>query len=367
MSEVTKNTGRDATIDYLQQHGIIALSSIDDHAYYDRLLRWQAEAEGAFSRKTWLSIQYDWKIFLEFCRKNQLSPLPAKPSTIRHFILSHIKYATHEDPEIEQNIKLIETELAQANIARASNPRSPSTISRYISTISAAHRGADAPNPALIEGVKLALKKARRVASQKQTQAESIHFSDMEKIRKLPKCSLRELSDMVIASIAFDTGLRRHRIARISISDLVILKDGNALIEVERDKTDREPKYKPISAQSLSLANEWIERSGITNGPLLRAVKGNHTSSTLGSSAISGDAIQSAMKRCMKRIGASPDRIKKISGHSCRIGGAQYLRENDMSTTEIMHYGDWKTPIMPLRYTKHLDASKSGMARLFAP
>ena len=365
MKNAIEKTPSNATIDYLQAHNILSLSSISDHQYYDKLINWQKEAEGAFSRKTWLSFQYDWKIFLRFCRQYQLKPLPASASTIRYFILSNVQYASNRDIDIDHNIGLIEEELANAKIERSNEVRKISTINRYVSTIGTAHRGAEAPNPTLSQTLKLALKKARRVASIKQEQAQSISFNEVERIRALPNKSLRELLDTLIVSLAFDTGLRRHRLGRITVSDLILLEDGNALIEVERDKTDIEPKYKAISRHSLALITQWRERTEINQGPLLRAIKGNNRSIVLSDTAISGDTIQSAMRRCMKRIGASPDKIKRISGHSCRVGGAQYLRENEMSTTEIMHYGDWKSPIMPLRYTKHLEASKSGMALLF--
>jgi hypothetical protein len=55
-----------------------------------------------------------------------------------------------------------------------------------------------------------------------------------------------------------------------------------------------------------------------------------------------------------------------MSSNICeRLGAAQDMAAAGIDLGAIMHAGGWKTPEMVMRYIKHMDVQKSGMARLY--
>lgn len=57
--------------------------------------------------------------------------------------------------------------------------------------------------------------------------------------------------------------------------------------------------------------------------------------------------------------------MKRLSGHSMRVGAAQDMATAGIELVAIMHAGGWKSPEMVMRYIEHMDVRKSGMARLY--
>ena len=54
-----------------------------------------------------------------------------------------------------------------------------------------------------------------------------------------------------------------------------------------------------------------------------------------------------------------------IRGHSLRIGTAQSMRRMGLSLADITHAGRWKSPAMPIHYTKALESGENPVHRLF--
>lgn len=352
---------------YLVHHNILAITENKDFIYFENLLHWQTKAKGAFAKKSWQSFEYDWPIFLRFCRCNEFKPLPAEPETIRLFILSlilYIKRTTLPD-EIHADIKTIEQELGKARIIRSIAPRKIATVRRYVSTIATAHKAANAPNPVDTETVKLALKKAARVSEGNQTQRKPIRKDEIRMLRQLDGVSLRGQQDIMITLVGYETGIRCAAISRIAVEDIAWQSDGSAHIFIWRDKTDLENKghWKYLSPDTSSRIRYWLDLNRLETGPVFRGILGNSKSikGKLLEKAISGESIRNAMKRCMNRIGKD---TKLIGAHSTRIGGAQDIREANFSMIEIMAYGGWKSPAMPMKYTEKLDVKETAMAKL---
>ena len=47
-----------------------------------------------------------------------------------------------------------------------------------------------------------------------------------------------------------------------------------------------------------------------------------------------------------------------------RVGAAQDMAAAGIELALIMHAGGWKSPTIVMRYIEHLEAARSGMARL---
>jgi len=60
----------------------------------------------------------------------------------------------------------------------------------------------------------------------------------------------------------------------------------------------------------------------------------------------------------------SPDTVAGISGHSSRVGAAQDMVRHGVELPAVMQAGGWRTGEMVGRYTRRLDARRSGAAKL---
>ena len=56
----------------------------------------------------------------------------------------------------------------------------------------------------------------------------------------------------------------------------------------------------------------------------------------------------------------------EISGHSCRVGGAQDMVAAGLELSEIMQAGGWRTPTMVARYSEKQIARRGAAAKLAA-
>ncbi len=59
------------------------------------------------------------------------------------------------------------------------------------------------------------------------------------------------------------------------------------------------------------------------------------------------------------------ERVAALSSHSMRVGAAQDMAAAGIELTLIMHAGGWKSPTIVMRYIEHLEAARSGMARMY--
>ena len=59
------------------------------------------------------------------------------------------------------------------------------------------------------------------------------------------------------------------------------------------------------------------------------------------------------------------ERVAALSSHSMRVGAAQDMAAAGIELTLIMHAGGWKSPAIVMRYIEHLEATRSGMARMY--
>lgn len=122
-----------------------------------------------------------------------------------------------------------------------------------------------------------------------------------------------------------------------------------AQVRIYQHKTthNNTPLYKRISPDLYQRLQAWRDTAGIVVGLVFRPLPGSRNNlKNLPASALSPHAIASAMKRCMARIGVTD--LALIGGHSTRIGGALDIAQ-DGDLQDLMRYGNWKSPAMPLR------------------
>ncbi len=59
----------------------------------------------------------------------------------------------------------------------------------------------------------------------------------------------------------------------------------------------------------------------------------------------------------------SAKQVRRVSGHSVRVGAAQDLLALNIDLASVMQAGRWKSTRMPMRYGEEALAARGGMSR----
>jgi integrase len=132
--------------------------------------------------------------------------------------------------------------------------------------------------------------------------------------------SLLDARDRALLLIGFAGAFRRSELSSLDCKSIERAAAG-IVITISKSKTDQEGQARHVAIPRsrnaicpITALDQWLERSGIKEGPLFRPVtrRGEVLSGQL-----SGDAIASIVKQRVRGIGLDPTRY---SGHSLRAG-----------------------------------------------
>ncbi|HYU46199.1 MAG TPA: site-specific integrase, partial [Terriglobales bacterium] len=132
--------------------------------------------------------------------------------------------------------------------------------------------------------------------------------------------SVRDARDRALLLIGFAGAFRRSELSRIDCESIERTARG-IVITIPKSKTDQEGQGRQVAIPHgrndicpVRALDQWLELSGITQGPVFRplARRGHVLPSQL-----SGDSIASIVKQRVKAIDLDPARY---SGHSLRAG-----------------------------------------------
>ena len=291
------------------------------------LANYAAQAEGAFSPNTLRALLADQRVFGAFCDQHGVTDLPATPATVARFV------------------KSMATE------------KKPSTIRRYLASISHKHRAAQIPDPCKADAVTLALKALHRAEGRAQKQAAPLRREHVvAALRARPRLSLRDLRQRAIIAVAYDSLCRASELVALRVKDITAAADGAATVLVRRAKNDQEGEgsVRFLRADTANHVRAWTAAASLTDGALFRAV--------LKGGRVGGPLHECEISRAMREL--APKAAGHVSAHSTRIGACQDMAKAGISMLAVMQAGGWKTASMPAAYNRHQDAQTGGMAML---
>jgi integrase len=268
----------------------------------DKLIEWQAMAEGAYSPNTLRAQKADGAILQAFCESRGEPYLPADPKTIRAFIEHSVKEG-----------------------------KKPATIKRYAATIGRIHVAAGLLNPCSSEYVRLGLKKMGRETSARQDQAYPLGWKEIKEFIKSAGEGLPADRARAMLCVAYETLARRGELVALEVKDIEFLPDGTG-------------------------------QAGIEEGTVFRRLIGT----TLVGGPLNPRSIAPLFKRVAQWIGLPAKSVATVSGHSMRVGATQDLSALDIDLAAITQAGGWKSTRMPLRYAEKISVERSAMARAAA-
>ena len=298
----------------------------------ERLSAWLTDARDALSDHTVRALRADLKLFLAWCAERGLSPLPARPDTV----------AAYVD--------------AMADV------RAPATVRRYIASISAAHKGTGERSPLENPQVQRALQRMGRRNGGRQRQVKGLTWTLRRRFIEAAGDRLIDLRNRALLAVAYDAMLRRSELVALQVTDVTIDAKGSASLFVGRAKNDPEGSGATLylHRDTVALVREWLAASGIISGRLFRSVR---RGGALGD-ALDPSQVPRIYRAMARRAGLSARVVRRISGHSPRVGAAQDMIASGIGIPAIMQAGRWKSASMVQRYGERLLARRNAAAQL---
>ena len=236
--------------------------------------------------------------------------------------------------------------------------RSPTTVRRYVSSVSALHRVLDERNPAATASVKRAVKRLRRRSGAGgDAPARPVQALTWALCQRLIEASADRLIDArnrALLAVAYDTLLRRSELVELEVGDLSVNADGSAALRLRGADPDAQPPPEAVvlARDTLGHVERWLERAGIREGRLFRSVpKHGRPGESLDPSQI--PRIYKAMAR---RAGLAPETVDGISGDSTRVGALKDMIADGVDRPALLRAGRWKRADAVQRYAD-IDAS----------
>lgn len=274
--------------------------------------------EGAYAPATIRAYKSNFENFIKYCEEINQEALPASSETVVSFIKS-----------------ISDGRLKSASIRMA------------VASIATIHRLNRLNDPVNDPDVKLEMRRMHRHLGRGSNQAYGINKDLLNKMIAATTDDLRGARDKALLSLAYDTLCRRSEIVSLDIEDIINVND-QMKIRLRKSKTDQDRlgKILEINKQTKSYLLSWLKQSKIISGKLFRGIKNDKKLTK----SLNNAQINKIFKKIAIKVDVEKENVKKISGHSMRVGAAQDLMLNGATLTIIMNKGRWSKMDTVMRY-----------------
>lgn len=276
----------------------------------DRAREYVEAASSANTRRAYAS---DWKHFLAWCRRQNLSPLPADTQVVGLYI----------------------TAQASGSATAHRKPSSVGTIERRLSALAWNYAQRGQPLDRKDRHIATVMVGIRNTHGRPPVQKEAVLPEDViAMLETLDRGTLRGLRDRAMLLLGFTGGLRRSEIVSLDVGQnqsedsrgwveildkgmVVTLRGKNGWREVEIGRGSSDATCPVVALQT------WLNLARIAHGPLFRRVTGQ--GKEVGPDRLADQQVARLVKRTALAAGVRGDlsegeRAAKFSGHSLRAG-----------------------------------------------
>ncbi|MDP4027181.1 site-specific integrase [Methylobacterium sp. NEAU 140] len=250
-------------------------------------------------------------------------------------------------------------------VAEAEEGRAASTLGRRLAAIRYAHKLAGQLDPTDNEGVRAAMKGARRKVGVAPTQKAAATAEILAALLMRTPDSLTGKRDRALLALGFAGALRRSELVALDVADLVEDPEGLRVL-IRRGKTDQEGRGAEIAIphgrfiRPVALVQEWLAAAGITAGPVFRPVSrsGNVRSPDPGSGEaprLTTQAVADIVKRYTVAAGLD---ASTFGAHSLRAGYITSAAERNVDLARIMDQSRHRDPRTVVGYIRRANAFK---------
>lgn len=238
------------------------------------------------------------------------------------------------------------------------------TLGRWMVSISRVHALQRLPDPAKAELVKLTMRGIKRRHGRPQRQASPAMKEDMILMLSHAPNNLRGLRNRALLLLGFTGALRRSELCAVNVEDMEFNAQG-IVLTIPRSKTDQSGEGQKVGIPfgrskvcPVQAIKNWLDASGITTGPVFRAVE----KGTVTSHALCDRTVANIVKAYAKEAGLDP---ANYSGHSLRAGLATSAAEHGFSSWEIRRQTRHASDAMLQRYIRLGSLFQRNAAALF--
>lgn len=174
---------------------------------------------------------------------------------------------------------------------------------------------------------------------------------------------LRHTRDRALVLLGFWRGFRSDELVRLRIEHIDVAHGEGLTCFVSRSKGDRNAEGRTFRCPALSRMcpvsayESWLTTSGLTDGPVFRAIDRWGAIATEGLAAAS---IIPLLRRLFTAVGVAD--VEDYSSHSLRRGFAGWANTSGWDLKELMEYVGWRDIRSAIRY---LDVSPEGLQERF--
>ncbi len=300
---------------------------INDTAFH-MLNRLLVHIDGAYAPNTLRAYKADMLEFIDYCEKNGVCALPAKPETVAKFLMQTVPQGINS-----------------------------STIRRKVSSISAIHRLSSLEDPTKHSEVRIIQRKIYRQLGTRFDQAYPITRALLTRLLAACEYDLHGLRDRALLLVAYDSMRRRTELISLRAEDIEWNPNTGASILLRKSKTDQQGcgKWIHLTSESTQALHQWLTAAKINEGLIFRGVR----SSGVITNGLCESRIPRIYKTLARKAGLNESVVQSISGHSMRVGGAQDLLNSGASLPQIMVKGGWAKTDTVLRYVERIRPSST--------
>ena len=219
-----------------------------------------------------------------------------------------------------------------------------------VASIASIHKLNRFNDPVNDPDVKLEMRRMHRQLGRASSQAYGINKDLLDKMIAATTNDLRGARDRGLLSLAYDTLCRRSEIVSFEIEDIIEVNK-YMKIRLRKSKTDQDElgKILEINCETKMHLLNWLQQSRINSGKIFRGVRNNGELTK----SLNKAQINKIYKKLAKKGGLNEEAMRKISGHSTRVGAAQDLLKSKKSIVQIMQKGRWSKIDTVMRYLEN--------------
>ncbi len=299
----------------------------------------------SFAPNTQRALASDWKVWRNWCAENARIAFPAAAADVSDFALAHSP-PLYTD---QTGAVTMDPDATGPLVRRAT------TVQRWLASLATLHRVASSPDPTKSEDVKA----ARRLITRGRgnaTQKAPLHWKDVHAALAALGDAPRDLRAKAMISVAYSTMARRAELIGIRVEDVTASPDGDGTVTLRTKGGAIQERY--LAAEASKALRAWLITADIRSGPVFLSLRSDGST---GPVPITSAEVARTFKRIGRLLGLDAEAILQISGHSTRIGATQDLTMAGAALPEIMAAGGWRSPGMPARYARKLDARSGAM------
>lgn len=297
--------------------------------------------QASYSKNTQAAYKYAWEMFNHWCERRGYTACPAEPEVLRTYITTAA------------------IEGVESPTGRPGRPLKESTLRIHLAAIRLAHQWAKAPNPTEPWLTERFFRGLRNTIPQVPKAKRRITDDQLRDVTESMGVSTRGIRDKAILLVGFDSGGRRRSEITSMDREHLHIDSGRWVWQIPHTKTGGhlevviprldEPDLCPTTALSLWIRE--LEKQGITDGPVFRAVNrwGTIAKATAArpDPRVNTEVVATAVKEAAEALGLDP---QFYGGHSLRSGFITTMASKGVPLRDIMDRTGHKSFEVASRY-----------------